>query len=180
MALSKKQKGVITGMLSAMLISVVIILFAVLFDPLNYSNISQVSDRLNILAGSLILPTLFLIFCIARLAKFRFFSPEDIDGSGLTYGSGHARLLQSLLQNTLEQLVIAFGAYTIWCLLMPSAWLSAVPLCSLLFAIGRVFFFKGYHLGAPGRALGFALTFYSTVMLLVVLLGYQLMVAISY
>ncbi len=61
-------------------------------------------------------------------------------------------ILQSLLQNTLEQLVIALGVYTAWSLLMPASWLSVVPLCSMLFAIGRIFFFKGYKQGAPARA----------------------------
>lgn len=160
MTLSKKQTSVIKGMASAMLISIVVISMAVTFDPLGYANISQLSERLTVLGVSLILPTLFLIASIGRLAKFRFFSPEDIDGSGLTLGTDEARVLQSLLQNTLEQLVIVFGVYTAWCLLMPSAWLSAAPLCSVLFAVGRLFFFKGYRRGAPARAFGFALTFY--------------------
>ncbi|WP_235860174.1 MAPEG family protein [Photobacterium aquimaris] len=87
-------------------------------------------------------------------------------------------MLQSLLQNTLEQLVITYGVYTAWCLLMPVAWLSAVPLCSILFAVGRILFFKGYRQGAPARAFGFALTFYSTVLLFIVLVVYQVVVGI--
>jgi len=158
-----------------MLISILAIVMAIIFDPLNYHLITQVSERLTVLGLSLIFPTLFLIASIGRLAKFRFFSPEDIDGSGLTSATNEATVLQSLLQNTLEQLVIAFGVYTAWCLLMPTAWLSAVPLCSLLFAIGRGCFFIGYSHGAPARAFGFALTFYSTVILFLVLLGYQLL-----
>lgn len=179
MALSKKQTGVFKGMSAAMLTAIVIIVIAIVFDPLNYHLITQISGRLTVLGLSLILPSLFIIVSIGRLAKFRFFSPEDIDGSGLTSGTNEALILQSLLQNTLEQLVIAFAVYTAWCLLMPSSWLSVVPLCSLLFAIGRVCFFKGYNHGAPARAFGFALTFYSTVVLFVVLLGYQLTLFIS-
>jgi len=44
-----------------------------------------------------------LLICIARLAKHRFFTPEDINGSALTSGTERARLLQALLQNTREQ-----------------------------------------------------------------------------
>lgn len=174
MTLSIKQKGVLKGMAMAMLTSVIVISYAINVDPFSYAQNSQISDRLSILGLSLILPTLLLIASIGRLAKFRFFSPEDIDGSGLTAGTSEARVLQSLLQNTLEQLVIAIGVYITWCILMPSSWLSAVPLCSVLFAIGRILFFKGYNQGAPARAFGFALTFYSTVVMLIVLLGYQL------
>ncbi|WP_226088550.1 MAPEG family protein [Vibrio bathopelagicus] len=179
MKLSNKQSGVLKGMVSAMLTSVVVIAVAVVFDPFNYSEISQVSERLTVLALSLLFPVLFLIASIGRLAKFRFFSPEDIDGSGLTSGTNEAMILQSLLQNTLEQLVIALGVYTAWSLLMPASWLSVVPLCSMLFAIGRIFFFKGYKQGAPARAFGFALTFYSTVLMFLVLIAYQLLALIS-
>lgn len=83
------------------------------------------------------------------------------------------------LINTLEQLVIAIGVYSAWCILMPSVWLSAVPLCSVLFVIGRILFFKGYNQGAAARAFGFALTFYSTIIMFLVLLGYQLVHWIS-
>ncbi|MEC4725867.1 MAPEG family protein [Shewanella sp. D64] len=179
MTLSNKQNGVFKGMASAMLISIIVIIASIAFDPLNYSDMSQLSERLTVLGVSLILPTSFLIASIGRLAKFRFFSPEDIDGSGLTSGTSEAVVLQSLLQNTLEQIVITYGVYTAWSLLMPTSWLSVVPLCSVLFAIGRIFFFKGYSHGAPARAFGFALTFYSTVLMFLVLVVYQLMVVIS-
>ena len=35
----------------------------------------------------------------------------------------------------------------------------------MLFALGRILFAAGYRRGAPGRALGFALTFYGTAAL---------------
>lgn len=178
MNLSKKQNGVLKGMASAMFISVAAILLAISFDPLSYSQINQSSEKLTVLALSLILPILFLIASIGRLAKFRFFSPEDIDGSGLTSSTNDTEILQSLLQNTLEQFVITFGVYTIWCILMPSSWLSVVPVCSILFAIGRILFFVGYSHGASARAFGFALTFYSTVVMFLVIIGYQLFVGI--
>ena len=179
MKLSNKQRGVFKGMASAMLLSIVVISMGLALDPFGYANTNQYSERLTVLGISLILPTLFLIASIGRLARFRFFSPEDIDGSGLTSGTKEALVLQSLLQNTLEQFVITFGVYTTWCLLMPSAWLSTVPLCSVLFATGRLLFFKGYSRGAPARAFGFALTFYSTVVMFLVLVGYQFIVGIS-
>lgn len=162
-----------------MLTSVIVIVYAINADPFSYAQNSQVSDRLSILGLSLILPILLLIASIGRLAKYRFFSPEDIDGSGLTSATNTALILQSLLQNTLEQLVIAIGVYSAWCILMPSVWLSAVPLCSVLFVIGRILFFKGYNQGAAARAFGFALTFYSTIIMFLVLLGYQLVHWIS-
>ncbi len=118
MQLSKKQAGVFKGMALAMLISIIVISLAIFLDPFHYSTIDQLSQKLTVLGLSLILPTLFLLVSIGRLAKFRFFSPEDIDGSGLTSATSEATVLQSLLQNTLEQIVITYGVYTAWCLLM--------------------------------------------------------------
>jgi uncharacterized membrane protein YecN with MAPEG domain len=42
----------------------------------------------------------------------------------------------------------------------------------MLFFLGRVLFWQGYVRGAPARALGFALTFYPTVAMLVVAVGH--------
>lgn len=168
--LSDTQKGVFKGMVSALFLSMLIIGLAIYLDPLSYSGINTVAARAEVLGVALILPTFCLIACIGRLAKFRFFSPEDIDGSALSKGTETAVVLQSLLQNTLEQLMLVFGIYTAWCLLMPISWLSAIPLCSVVFAVGRVLFFKGYENGAASRAFGFALTFYSTVLLAVLML----------
>ena len=52
---------------------------------------------------------------------------------------------------------------------MPQAWQAAVPVAVILFVIGRVLFWRGYAHGAPARALGFALTFYPSVVMLVVI-----------
>ena len=43
---------------------------------------------------------------------------------------------------------------------------------AMLFVIGRVLFWRGYASGAPHRALGFALTFYPQVVMLVVIAGW--------
>lgn len=172
MELSHKQAGVFKGMMLALLTSAFLVALGILLDPFACHQRDDIDHKLTVLGLSMILPTMTLIVAIGRLARFRFFSPADIDGSGLTKGSAEATILQSLLQNTLEQLVIATGVYTAWCLVMPAAWLSAVPLSSLAFTVGRLGFFKGYHKGAPSRAFGFALTFYPTVLLMVVLLVY--------
>ncbi len=104
---------------------------------------------------------------MGRLAKHRFFSPDEIDGRGLRADSDRAIFLQSLLQNTLEQSVLAAFVYGTWTFLMPSTWLSVVPLAALSFALGRVLFFAGYRRGAVGRAVGFTMAFYPSVLMLI-------------
>ena len=173
MAISVKQAGVAKGMAFAMSVCVVTIFSGVYLDPFGFSLISDFQGRTQILALSIILPTLFMFVSVGRMARFRFFSPNEIDGSGLTKGSSDSLVLQSLLQNTLEQFVLALAVYAAWCFLMPVSTLSAVPLCSLLFAIGRILFFKGYKGGAASRAAGFALTFYSSALLFLCLIVHE-------
>lgn len=112
-----------------------------------------------------ILVLICLIAAIGNLARHRFFTPADIDGSGLTAGTDKARIYQSILQNTLEQAVIAFLAHLLWAAAMPPTLFGAVPMAAILFVIGRVTFAAGYAGGAPARAFGFALTFYPTMLL---------------
>ena len=111
------------------------------------------------------LVVLWLLASIGMLARQRFFNPEDIDGGGLTAGSAQSKVLQSVLQNTLEQAVLAVFVHVAWAAIMPLERMAVLPMAAILFTIGRLFFWCGYHRGAAGRALGFGLTFYPTVLL---------------
>ena len=116
-----------------------------------------------------------LVACLAAnigmLARHRFFTPADIDGGGLSQGTSQAQLLQSILQNTLEQAVLALSVHLTWAAAMPQNWQAAVPAAAILFVFGRLLFWKGYARGAPLRALGFALTFYPSVFMLLLVLA---------
>lgn len=113
------------------------------------------------------LVVVWLAASIAALARHRFFNPADIDGSGLTDGTPKAKVLQSVLQNTLEQVVLAVVTHLLWAAAMPWRWQAAVPAAAMLFFLGRALFWRGYGHGAPARALGFALTFYPTIAMLI-------------
>ncbi|MBO9788020.1 MAPEG family protein [Xanthomonas phaseoli] len=108
-----------------------------------------------------------MFLAIARMAKHRFVTPADIDGSALSDGTARARTLQSLLQNTTEQLAFALPVYVAALLSTRPAIQAAVPACACAFLLGRLIFFATYSGGAGARALGFALTFYPTVLLLI-------------
>ena len=127
-------------------------------------------DRIALWLAASAASSLWLLVGIALLARHRFFSPADIDGGGLIDGTPTAKLLQSLIQNTLEQLVLAIPAYGAWLWLAPGGRRGLVLLCAGLFGLGRLLFFLGYRFGAPARAVGFTLTFYPTVGLYLFLL----------
>jgi hypothetical protein len=174
MALSSQQQGVIRGMASGGAIAIGIVSTGIWLNPLGYDPGLSSQQRLTVAAQSLLVPAIFLAFSIAKLAKHRFFTPENIDGGGLQRGSERAILLQSLLQNTLEQAVLASLAYASWAAIMPTRWLSVLPMAALSFGIGRALFFAGYREGAPSRALGFAMTFYPSALMLLCLVLFQL------
>jgi MAPEG family len=152
----------------ALAVAVAIMVFAVAYI-LQWPNLSKhaaISSRLKLAGLAALAPTVMLFLCIARLAKHRFSTPQDIQGSALTEGTERARFLQSLLQNTLEQTALALPIYFSGSLFFPVSLLPLVVAAAVLFAVGRLLFFVGYASGAPSRAAGFGLTFYPSVALL--------------
>ncbi len=106
---------------------------------------------------------------IGRLVFRRFCHDNGFDG-GLPPGSEEPRMLQSVLQNTFEQGVLAGFIYIAWAAVMPGSTMSVPLLAALLFAPGRILFFASYDRGAPWSGPGFALTFYPSVLMLVAVL----------
>jgi hypothetical protein len=167
MQLTDKQKGVVRNVIPAAVLTVVGLCGVSLLLPLNMLPSNEPGARIAWALQWALLPVLTLMISIMRVANHRFSSPEDIDGSGLTDGTPQVRVLRAILQNTLEQAVLAVAAYAIWAAAMPYGWLRAIPIAALLFVAGRVLFADGYVRGPPGRATGFGLTAYPTFGMLV-------------
>jgi len=169
--LTDKQHGVLRGMLSGLAATVQLLGLAIFMSP---AVLVPQGDDAQSLAHALkwdVLLVVCLAANVALLARHRFFTPEDIDGGGLTSGTPTAHVLQSTLQNTLEQAVLGIAVHLIWAAAMPRSWQAAVPAAAMMFFIGRILFWRGYAHGAPARALGFALTFYPSVVMLLLILG---------
>jgi len=90
----KTQLSVARGMALALVTAIVLFVVAALYLPRLCTFGSDVADRIQLAGWAIVSPALVLLICIARLAKHRFFTPEDINGSALTTGSERARLLQ--------------------------------------------------------------------------------------
>lgn len=106
---------------------------------------------------------LVLLAMIARLAQRRFFDDAIIDGEPYVPGSP-AEIDQRVLQNTVEQLVLAI---LLWPFIGMVLLEGAVLALALSFVIARLAFWIGYHISPPLRAFGFAATFYPTILLAV-------------
>jgi hypothetical protein len=160
------QKGVARGMAAAVAVAAGVFVLAYVFQWPGFPSPTPLGPRLELAALAGLAPAAVLFVCIARLAKHRFSTPADIQGSALTEGTERARLLQSLLQNSLEQAVLAIPVYLAAALIFPTQLLPMIAAAAALFLIGRVLFFRGYASGAPSRAAGFGLTFYPSVAML--------------
>jgi hypothetical protein len=163
MALTRTQAGVAAGMAGG---------FALTLAAFLWPQLPGVAedDRKSLWLACAVIVSVWLLVSVGRLAGHRFFTPADIDGGGLSDGTPKAKLLQTLIQNTLEQVVLAVPAYGAWLWLGPPDRHGLVIVFAFYFAIGRLLFFAGYARGAPWRALGFTLTFYPTVGLYLLLL----------
>ncbi len=168
MEFAEKQRGVFQRMIVGALVTAIVLLFGAILNPFGFAVDWNASERLWVAAVALLSPALMLMISIGRLAMRRFYHADDIDGGGLTHGSDEARMLQSILQNTLEQGVLAGFIYIAWVAVMPGSTMSVPLLAAVLFAVGRVLFFASYEKGAPWRGTGFALTFYPSILMLVV------------
>lgn len=112
------------------------------------------------LPGAFVLPGLVMLAMIGRLAQRRFFDDAIIDGEAFAPGSP-PDIDQRVLSNTTEQLVLAL---VIWPFVALTLGGAAVIALGFSFAFMRLVFWAGYHLSPPLRGIGFAGTFYPTVL----------------
>ena len=168
MVLSIKQRGVLKGMIAGATVTVVVIVGMIVAAPELLPLEASTGERIAFALRADAFIALWLGVSVGMLARHRFFTPEDIDGGGLTRGTETANILQASLQNSLEQTVLAVLAHLTWAVLMPASWMSVIPAAVVLFLIGRVLFLRSYRGGAPSRAVGFTLTFYPSMLMLII------------
>ncbi len=119
-------------------------------------------ERLIVTARADVFVLCWLAAAIGNVARLRFFSADDIAGSGFGTATAEVARANAVLQNTLEQVAVAVPVHVALAILVTSSMPLIVALAAL-FAIGRLLFWTGYAKGAEARAIGFALTFYPSV-----------------
>ena len=106
---------------------------------------------------------LWLAGCVRAVSAGRFSSPADIRGSAYGPPSPAIAVRAAVLQNSLEQTVLAVGAHMGLAATLRGDELVLIPALVLLYLTGRVSFAAAYARGAAARAFGMALTGVSTV-----------------
>jgi len=132
--------------------------------PVFVSLPTALSERLAFAAMWWAVPCVTLLVAIAMVSTARRFSPEDIGGQAAGPPSDALAIKAAFLQNTLEQTVVSGGFYFALAAVAGGPWLALLPVAAVLFVTGRVLFYRGYHRGAQGRALGMSLTLMPTAL----------------
>ena len=101
-----------------------------------------------------------MLLIVGRLAGRRFFDDAIIDGEAYPPGSG-GEIDQRVLTNTVEQMALAV---LLWPLVATSLGAVTVIAMGVSMGVARILFWIGYHISPPLRSLGFAASFYPTVL----------------
>lgn len=165
-AFREQQRGVALRMLLALAITLGALAAAAAWAPGGAST-APVAERLQTALRADLFVVGWLAAAIANVARMRFFSRSDLAGSSAGPGSQPVRDAGAILQNTAEQVVLALAAHLVLAATLANPALLLAALVTL-FCAGRALFWIGYGRGAPGRALGFALTFYPTLAALLI------------
>ena len=122
------------------------------------SNPMEISDRLAFALRWDFLVFLWLLACLRSVAQGRFWSPADRSGSAHAAPSKSIAVRVAVLQNSLEQTVLAVGGHLILATVLRGPELILIPLLVLLYLCGRLAFAIGYSRSPIARAFGMALT----------------------
>ena len=158
-----EQRLVAQSMAAAALVSAAVLVTLFVLRPLAMPDLTASSARLLYTVKIDALLVAWLGAAVANVARLRFFSVEDIGGSASSDASPPVRRARAVLQNTLEQVLLAFGSQLALAAQLSGRWMILFPGLAGLFCLGRLLFWLGYEGGAATRAFGFALTFYPSV-----------------
>lgn len=162
--LNSEQRRVLRGMVLAMATTVAVLMFGGMLAWPILPVLPGVADRLSFALRCDLLVVIWLVAAVAAVARGRFFSAADIDGAAFGPSGGRIALASAVLQNTLEQVVLAVTVHLGLASLLRGREMVLVPLLVGLLCAGRLAFWMDYRHGAGGRALGFGLTFYPSVL----------------
>ena len=135
-----------------------VIAAAVWWLPRQFEFPVEMGDRLAFAGRASLLIMLWGLIGVGTIARLRRKSAHDTAGSAYGPPSERLRIPLAFLQNTLEQAVLAAFAAMALATVDGEAPLALIVAMVVLFAIGRITFWRGYPRGSPGRAFGVVTT----------------------
>ncbi|MFG1423108.1 MAPEG family protein [Roseixanthobacter liquoris] len=161
MGFSSDQMGIVQGSAAALILAAAVVAAGYIWLPPGVLGLNPAMDfggRIAFTLKANILMFVWLAGCVGAVSRGRFYSPADIRGSAFGSPSPAIAVRAAVLQNSLEQTVLAFAAHLTLATLLRGPELVLIPLLVAVFLVGRVAFAFGYAKGASGRAFGMALT----------------------
>lgn len=166
MARSREQISILAWAAAAILMTVVITICAWLWLPPTWVGIDDEPSIAERLAYALRVDMpifLWLAGCVRVVASIRYRSNADRAGSAYAPPSPRLRAPAAVLQNSLEQTVLAVGGHLALATTLRGGELVLLPTLTGLYLLGRITFAFAYPRGAAARAFGMALTGASTM-----------------
>lgn len=166
---SADQRGIVRDSLLAIVVSAALLAAGYVWLPATWFGLDVPLDTAERLAFALqadLAILLWLAGCVRAVSKRRFESPADIRGSASAAPSPALKVRSAVLQNSVEQTVLAVGAHLTLATVLRGAELRVIPLLVALYLLGRATFAWGYARRPIGRAFGMAITGVSTLVAL--------------
>jgi MAPEG family len=165
--MSSEQRKVLAGMAAAVVFSVAFFEIVLRLTAIDLTPPSGIEMwwRFEYALKCEVFAALCLLAGVGLIANRRFFIADAIEGDP----AQSIEIDRRYVQNTLEQLVLAIVAHLALVTVVAPESIRAVAVLVMLFVIGRVTFWFGYHHSGSARAFGFATTFYPTVAVYVLL-----------
>ncbi|WNK00710.1 MAPEG family protein [Thalassospiraceae bacterium LMO-JJ14] len=154
-----KRRWVLVGSTVSMLYTVLLVSFGTgIFNV----EAAGAAARIALVLKWMALPGLVLALLVIMVGNARFLVKDIIDGEAPPSGTW-ADIDRRCLNNTLEQVILAFFGWSALALQLPDADLGVIPLLACSFVFARICFWAGYHHSGPARAFGFGATFLPTL-----------------
>lgn len=100
---------------------------------------TTLAERLIVTAKADVFVLCWLAATIANVARLRFFSADDIAGSGSGTATAKVDRAKAILQNTMEQVLLSAPVHVALAVLVASS-MPLIVAFAALFGIGRLFF----------------------------------------
>lgn len=161
MPFDKEQRGILRGSALALMCAIAAMSAGYAWLPAHWfglNNSMTMGDQIAFALKADLLLFIWLAWSVRAVSRRRFLSPIDRKGAAFGPASAEIAIPKALLQNSLEQTVLALGAHLVLAAVLRGPELVVIPLLVALYLVGRVSFGLCYSRGAASRAFGMALT----------------------
>jgi hypothetical protein len=158
MGLETEQRAVRKQSLCAIVLCTGASIVAVLVLPRLLGFPTELASRLAFAIQASSVHFAAVLLAVRLVSSGRYRSVADIDGAAKGPPIPTLAVKVAFLQNTLEQAFLGVGAHLVLASVAGGRWMALLVSSALLFAVGRLSFYRHYSAGAGARAFGMATT----------------------